>query len=36
LANSKNYRTIGYQIKASIYRIIGYWTQKNYQLPTSE
>jgi hypothetical protein len=28
LANSRNYRTIGYQIKASIYRNIGYQTQK--------
>ncbi len=28
LANSRNYRTIGFQIKASIYRTIGYRTQK--------
>ncbi len=28
LANSRNYRTIGYRIKASIYRTIGHWTQK--------
>ncbi len=28
LANSRNYRTIGYLIKASIYRTIGYRTQK--------
>jgi hypothetical protein len=35
LANSRNYRTIGYQINASIYQTIGYRTQKNYRLPTS-
>jgi hypothetical protein len=35
MANSRNYRTIGYQIKASIYRTIGYRTKKNYRLPTS-
>ncbi len=36
LANSRNYMTISYRIKASIYRTIGYQTQKNYPLPTSE
>jgi hypothetical protein len=28
LANSRNYRTIGYRIQASIYRTIGYQTRK--------
>ncbi len=28
LANSRNYRTIGYRIKATIYRTIGYRTHK--------
>jgi hypothetical protein len=30
LANLRYYRTIGYRIKASIYRTIGNRTQKNY------
>jgi hypothetical protein len=36
LANSKSYMTIRYRIKASLYRTIGYQTQKNYPLLTSE